>query len=197
MERRAAAGAWETQGKGEGWAGAGVRLEEVGRVWQMKENASQTVLGYRDNWMVVSVYPRKHPIQSIQSLREGLGSGTATETPPSKQHSCRRPGGQVSDILGCYHQVRSLHAAGALGKGPPAFCSRPGPVVPGPAARAFSLGLPRRRLPLFCRWRPPSFVLNLKMCSRDKPQENGCCLLTSTIRNCWKMEKTGNDKCFQ
>lgn len=27
-------------------------------------------------------------------------------------------------------------------------------------ARAFSPGLPRKLLPLFCRWRLPSFVLN-------------------------------------
>lgn len=101
----------------------------------MKEGASQTVQRYRGHGLLASVHLRTHKIQSTQNGRENLLSSKTPETPTSKKHVDMGPVG-----LGLWWP-RAL----------PALSS--GLVL-------LSLGLPRRLLPLFCRRRPPSFVLN-------------------------------------
>ena len=144
----------------EGKAGAEVRVEEVGSVCQMKGSASRTVHGYRDNGMLASVHPRKHKTPEHPEFKRKSGERhgyrnsqvqRARPTPAWGTGLCH-PG--VPPSSGGLFTLPG-HPGGTASPLLPAW-----PVVPGRAARAFSPGLPRRLLPLFCRRRPPSFVLN-------------------------------------
>lgn len=144
--------------------------------------------------MLANVCPRKHEIQSIQSLRENPANGTAAETPGSTQRSChlalgvglRRPGAPPSSRglftrLGCCVQ-------GPAGTPPPARSCGPWqsePELSLQASRGGCFLCFADRAPILC---------SESMCSKDKPQENSCCLLTLTIRivGKWRKQETTN-----
>lgn len=137
----------------EGEAGAEVRVEEVGSVCQMKGSASRTVHSYRDNGMLAGVHPRKQRNPEDPEFKRESAERHG-------YRSCRIRRARPTPAWGVAVKQGSLHAAGAWGGGTASPLLPACPVVPGRAARAFSPGLPRRLLPLFCRQRPPSFVLN-------------------------------------
>lgn len=79
--------------------------------------------------MLANVCPRKHEIQSIQSLRENPANGTAAETP--RVHAAQLPprlGGGPPASWGAAIKQGSLHAPGVLRPGARRH-SAPCPVV--------------------------------------------------------------------
>ena len=93
-------------------------------------------------------------------------------------------------ILGCCCQAESSSCHWGMGGHHQPTAPRPAPT-PGRAARA-SLQAPRRRLPLFADRGP--ILCSQPVHSKDKPQENSCCLLTLTIRivGTWRKQEMTN-----